>query len=294
MQPSAVTWIEQEALPGRRVADARALTGGYSNENTVVTMDDGERYVLRRYLRADKGALESALVARLAGVVPVPEVVAAGPFLLSRFVPGEPVDRLLETLGDAELTVLGRDVGAASARIGTVEFAAPGFFVGGRLEPDGVEPTEGLDLFVARCLDEGNAAGFLSETEQRALRRHAEEVAPELAVLKGSRRLVHADYNPKNLLATADGRVMAVLDWEFAFSGPPLADVGNMLRFPRPPAFTDAFVAGFREAGGDLPANWRRLSQGLDLFSLADFLTRPPEHRYFGRAVERIRELLRG
>jgi aminoglycoside phosphotransferase (APT) family kinase protein len=88
--------------------------------------------------------------------------------------------------------------------------------------------------------------------------------------------------------------VVAVLDWEFAFSGPPLFDVGNMLRDPRPPAFAEAFVAGYRDAGGELPPGWRRLARALDLFSLADFLTRPPDHRYFARSVARIRELIGG
>jgi hypothetical protein len=54
----------------------------------------------------------------------------------------------------------------------------------------------------------------------------------------------------------------------------------------------EAFVDGFRDGGATLPEDWRRLSQALDLYSLADLLTRPVEHRYFGRALERIRALL--
>jgi hypothetical protein len=51
-------------------------------------------------------------------------------------------------------------------------------------------------------------------------------------------------------------------------------------------------VDGFRDGGGNLPEDRRRLSQALDLYSLADLLTRPVEHRYFGRALERIRAIL--
>ena len=50
-------------------------------------------------------------------------------------------------------------------------------------------------------LDQGNAAGHLSDAEQRNLRRFAEQAAPELAVLRGCHRPVHANFNPKNLLA---------------------------------------------------------------------------------------------
>ncbi|MBU2665085.1 phosphotransferase [Actinoplanes bogorensis] len=316
LEPSINAWIER-ARPGRRVTGARKLTGGYSNDNTVVTMSDGERYVLRRYLRTNRCALERTLAERVDGVVPVAAVVAADPtgdsagepVLLSVFRPGRPVSELLTELDDSALAALGHDVGSTLACIGTVEFIRPGFLTvvaptaagapdpdpgvesGARLRSDGIEPIDGLDQFVDRCLREGNADGHLSGDEQRALLRWAERAAPELATLKGSRCLVHSDYNPKNLLASGD-RVTAVLDWEFAFSSSPLVDVGNMLRFPHPPAFDEAFIAGFRDAGGSLPPNWRRLSQALDLFALADFLTRPVEHRYFGRAIERIRALL--
>ena len=36
----------------------------------------------------------------------------------------------------------------------------------------------------------------------------------------------------------------------------------------------------------------RAQADALDLYALADFLTRPPEHRYFRRAVALIRERL--
>ncbi|WP_238018917.1 aminoglycoside phosphotransferase family protein [Dactylosporangium sp. AC04546] len=289
-------WLERVALPGQRVTSARPMAGGYSNDNALLTTAGGGAYVLRRYRRANTCPVETALARRLAGVVPVAEVVAADetgadagePVLLSVYVPGRPLGELLSGTGAAGL---GRAAGTTLARAGTATFPAPGFFTDGRLEPGPAEPTAGLDAFVDRCLREGNAAGHLSGAEQCSLRRLAERTAPELAVLHGSRQLVHGDYNPKNLLA-ADGRVVAVLDWEFAFSSSPLYDIGNMLRDPRPSGFAEAFVAGFRDGGGELPDDWRRLSRALDLYSLADLLTRPPTHRYFARAVERIRALL--
>jgi Ser/Thr protein kinase RdoA (MazF antagonist) len=170
-----------------------------------------------------------------------------------------------------------------------VTFDAPGFFEDGTLRPGppGMEPTSGLDVFVRRCLTEGNAAGHLSDEEQEALLRYAERAVPALAGLQGARQLVHSDYNPKNILV--DGpRIAAVLDWEFAFSSTPLVDVGNMLRDTRPPGFADGFLDGY---GDRLPPDWRELSQALDLFALADFLTRPVDHRYFRKAVDRIRAL---
>src|SRR6185437_5269651 len=90
----------------------------------------------------------------------------------------------------------------------------------------------------------------------------------------------------------ADGSVAAVLDWEFAFSGSPLNDVGNMLRFEQPPGFAAGFADGFRDGGGELPPDWREISAALDLAALADLLTRPAGHRYFGKAVSAVRARL--
>ncbi|WP_030440280.1 hypothetical protein [Actinoplanes subtropicus] len=69
------SWVEEHALPGRRVAAERDLTGGYSNQNTLITMADGEQFVLRRYRGANACAVEAALAVRLTGVVPIPEVL---------------------------------------------------------------------------------------------------------------------------------------------------------------------------------------------------------------------------
>ncbi len=305
LNPLMRTWLESIALPGRRVGDLRRLSGGYSNDNILVGTLDGSQFVLRRYLRKNSCAVEVAIASRLAGLVPVPEVVAADttgaeagePVLLSVFVPGPPVTDVLADAGEPEVTELGRSVGATLARIGEITFPAPGFFTDERLEPGppGIEPTADLDKFVLGCLRDGNGHGHLDAAEQQRLVRFAEQAMPGLEVLRGSRRLVHADYNPKNLLATRRAgrwQVAAVLDWEFAYSSSPLFDLGNMLRVARPVGYEAAFVNGFSAAGGELPADWRRLAHALDLYSLASFLTRPADHRYFRQAVELIKALL--
>jgi aminoglycoside phosphotransferase (APT) family kinase protein len=305
LEPGISRWIEAVALPNRRIIATQPLTGGYSNENIQIIVDGGESFVLRRYRHFNACAVETALAWRVGQLVPVPTIVAADPdgrsagesVLLMTFMPGRPMSEVLPRLGAGEAAELGRSTGAVLATIGTVSFDSPGFFSGSDLEPGppGVDPTEGLPEFVERCLKEGNAEGHLTQVEQNALLRYAESVAPPLTSLRGSRQLVHADFNPKNILAEQhDGRwwVTAVLDWEFAFSSSPLFDVGNLLRHERAPGFADAFLQGFSEYGGSLPPGWRQLSQALDLYSLADFLTRPPGHRYFARSIETIRELL--
>jgi fructokinase len=344
------------ALAGRRVVAARRLAGGYRNDNVLLTAADGVRVVLRRYRHGNRCAVEAALARRLAGVVPVAEVIAADPdgavagepVLLSRFVPGVPASAALRDLGGPrglgpagprglgaaeprgaagprglgaaeprgaagprgpglagpkgeEAMELGRVVGAGLASIGGVSFDRPGFFDGADLVPGpaGFEPTADLPAFVRRCLaaTDGTAGG-LGGPERAALLRLADHLAAFLPAVRGARQLVHADFNPKNLLVRRSaGRgwtLAAVLDWEFAYSSTPLADVGNMMRFADeyPPEFVTGFLAGFRAGGGELPERWREISRAVDLYALADLMTRPPEHPYAARVLDRIRRQL--
>ncbi|HEY2549207.1 MAG TPA: phosphotransferase [Streptosporangiaceae bacterium] len=291
------------ALGGQKAAGCEPLPGGFVNDNRVITTSAGEQFVLRRYLRANRCAVEAALARRLQAVVPVPEVIAADPdgrdagepVLLARFVTGLPLGHALADACRDDQAGLGRLVGAALASIGTVRFACPGEFTGQDLVPDATGWPASLPAFVDRCLADGRAGRvLLSAAERDALRELAASAAVLADEVAADSQLVHADFNPKNLLVSAgpDGwAVSAVLDWEFAFSGSQLIDIGNMLRFGEdvPRAFGAGFVAGFRDAGGDLPERWREISEALDLYALAEFLTRPPEHEFALKAVGQLR-----
>ncbi|MEO1268015.1 MAG: phosphotransferase, partial [Myxococcota bacterium] len=87
----------------------------------------------------------------------------------------------------------------------------------------------------------------------------------------------HSDFKVSNLMVKREGGVWslsAVVDWEFAFAGPPLLDVGMMLRDEErlPPGFAAGFIDGFSSAGGVLPPRWRRAAELLDLVNLCGFL----------------------
>jgi fructokinase len=286
-------WLADEALPGRPVTQARRLAGGFGNTMILLITDHGERYVLRRY-RGGNGrtscAVETTLAARLTGTVPVPEVVATdpegraagAPLLLSRYIEGAPLSEVLPELTKGDAATVGYAVGATLARIGTVTFPRAGSFRDGSLATTGQAALVDLPGVVDRCLDTGKVDSSLTKPEQDALRALALRSTPWLDAVTNARQLVHMDFNPKNLLlACCGGRwnVTAVIDWEFAFSGSPLVDVGNMLRFADyyPPGYATGFRTGFRDFGGVLPPDWRQIAQALDLFTLVGMLTDPPD-----------------
>lgn len=304
LDPRVVAWLADEALPGDRVVGNSVLSGGYMNENLLLVTETGRRYVLRRYLRpngSDTCPLEAALARRVHGVVPVAEVlaveptgrVAGQPLLLSEFVTGTLASTALAE-GD-DVRGLGEALGQALAPIGGVELAGPGFFTGPDLatSSDGMPGT--LADFVAACLTEENHA--LTPAERRDLIDLAAAEQPLVDATAGTSRLVHGDFNPKNVLVgRVDGRwtVTGVLDWEFAYSGHPLADVGNLLRFAadHPPGFAEGVRDGFLAGGGDLPTGWRATAAALDLFALAELLSRSTDRELFGKVVAVVRDRL--
>ncbi len=102
--------------------------------------------------------------------------------------------------------------------------------------------------------------------------------APLLPDITNVSQLVHSDFGNRNLLVNElDGKwnVVAVLDWEFTFSGSPLLDIGNFLRYDstseplREPYFSRSFV----EHGGELPENWRQIVRVMDLTALVECLS---------------------
>jgi aminoglycoside phosphotransferase (APT) family kinase protein len=248
--------------------------------------------VLRLYRGDAAVCLKEIAILRLVhSTVPVPEVIHvepngigdSGPFCILQFVDGQTFQGLKRTNNLEAIYQAAASVGETLARIGRYQFSRAG-----RLQGDlnndlrvGDAYIEGADP-IPRLLD-----SFLqSENLQRRLERSARQElhnfiwswAAHLTSLGNERHLVHSDFGNRNILVDCvNGRwqVVAVLDWEFAFSGPPLLDVGHFLRYERrdaplrEPYFSRAFV----EFGGTLPNDWRRISQVIDLTGLVECLT---------------------
>ena len=280
------------ALPRRRVLGAERLEGGLSNVNYRVRLDGAPDVVLRRYAR-DPAACrkEAALLALLGGTVPAPEVLYAAPdgeeglapFAVLRWVDGVTFRALKQSGDRAAIAEAAASVGAALAAIGRHGFDRGGWLEAG---PRGLavgapllDGPDAMPRFVDQCL----ASPYLARRVPPALRDAVHALvwsrADRLTVLGGESRLAHGDFRKANVVvAERAGRweVAAVLDWEFAVSGTPLADVANFLRYERggasavEPHFSRAFV----DHGGALPDDWWPLSRVVDLVALCELLAR--------------------
>jgi aminoglycoside phosphotransferase (APT) family kinase protein len=217
---------------------AALIAGGRSNLTYLVTSGDRE-FVLRRpplghvLATAHDMAREHRVIGALAGTaVPVPAVllhcpdgsVLGAPWYLMQRVPGvvyrsrAQTDRLTGAQR-RELAMVMMDVLAdlhaiEPAEVGLADFGRPDGFLGrqvrrwgGQLDRSRSRPLPGID----------------------ELRERLAATVPEGA---NAGRIVHGDYRLDNLLAEPDPvRIRAVLDWEMATLGDPLADLGLLLTY---------------------------------------------------------------
>lgn len=292
--------IVREALPDAEVIGFAPATGGLANTNIDVRLAGPPgRVVLRLYQRDPAQARkEVALAGLLAGRASAPAVLhfmdadpATGhPCAVMQWRPGVRLETLEPT------RALGEAVGAALAAIHAVGFPAYGFF--------------GADLVVREPVDHGRA-GLLAYLQRQLLEgpgadRLGGNLADQLYAFVGRTGykletwltrpcLVHGDFGGSNILID-NGRVSAVVDWEFAFSGSPATDFGNLLRSPMDTsAFSSGVAAGYTQAGGFMPADWRHVAELADLYSWADFLGRPaPNEALLEDARDAIKAMLAG
>ena len=288
--------------PDAEVEAVTPLAGGLINTNLRVTLAGRPKPLLLRLYQREAGLArkEAAIADALAGRLPVARFllvaddnpVTGHAYAVTDCIEGTPFDRvaadLAANLADGALIGLGRDIGAALGRIHRVKFDRYGFFA------DGLTVTRAIDLdrrgvlaFLRSCVREGPGTlrlePELAEAAVGLMRRHGALIDSWLP----QPCLVHGDFNPQNLLVAHEDaggrgigghwRLATVLDWEFAFSGTPAFDLGNLIRPPlgRHDGFVEAVAAGYRSSGESLPDDWRRIARLIDLTAWAEMLSRP-------------------
>ncbi|MBI1216626.1 MAG: phosphotransferase [Alphaproteobacteria bacterium] len=286
------------------------LPGGFSNANAKVTAADGGVFLLRLSgMSARAFGAETAALKRLRGIVPVQAVhfVRANHPALSRhvalleYLPGVALCTVEDGMTPQEISSIGAQLGGMLARIHAVGFAQSGFFGEDfAMTAPFADFHAGWFGHMRACLENALLAERLTAREMEDLKAYAEASEPIIQSMAGQARLVHSDFNQKNILVEKRGggwAVTGILDWEFCFSGAPLVDIGNFFRYAKEmsPHYAAAFVEAYAENGGRLPENWRDAARALDLLSMLSFLTQKedrPKTRTTALAV--LRETLYG
>jgi len=280
-----------------------ALPGGKANTNLRVERASGPPVVLRLYQRDhDASAREQALWARVAGRMPLPCCLGTGitscghPVAVLDFVDGVAPASALAAHPE-QAGAIARALGAtlaplAELPIDGIGLYAPDLTLARRFE--GVRAS--FEDLIRWSLRSGRARKRLGPDRVQALRLALPAAIERLAPLEAHPGLAHGDYKSSNLLMRPDPwRVVAVLDWEFACPFTPMLDVAILMRHRStwPTSFQGGFEAGYRDAGGWLPEDWRDVSQVLDLMNLLGFLNASgPRPTLYRSVVARVDQTL--
>lgn len=276
------------AYPSAKVASFKPADGGLANTNLIVRAVDAKNPVLLRlFVREPIAALkEYAIYSLVDGTVPVPKLhffsrenpVNGFPYMVMEYVEGERLENAVRNSPSADRQqVLGEAVGSCLAAIHEHRFEKFGFLDGGLKVCDEIDlGGAGLTAYAEQCLSYETALVRLGEALAAKLVKFLAEHA---SLLDGvaTPSLTHCDFGGSNIIVenTDTPSVRAVIDWEFACSGTPYFDFGNLLRSL--PGRSDAFVAGVHTGfcvygqGRRLPENWLVLSRMADLFAWLDF-----------------------
>lgn len=275
-------WLGEQVADFRGPLQLRQFEGGQSNPTFHVAAASGE-YVLRKQppgrLLDSAHALdrEYRVQAALAGRgVPVPRLrgfcadpaVIGTQFYVMDYQPGRIfTNPLLPELPRAERAAVYDAMNATLARLHAVDWRGAGLGDFGR--PDGYLPRQ-----IARWTQQYQAARVEDAPELDELRDWLQARVPP----PDASAIAHGDYRLGNLIFAADRpAVVAVLDWELATIGHPLADLAyNCLAWHLPadyelaPGFVGVdlaalglppegeYVASYaRRTGRDAIPDWR-------------------------------------
>ncbi len=248
------------------------ISGGRSNLTYAVTDGAGRKVVLRRpptshvLSTAHDMAREYRVISALRDTdVPVApalafcadEAVNDRPFYVMGFVDGYVLRGVAETetvLDEARRKVAGSELVDVLAAIHAVDVDAVG--LGDFARRDG---------YIERQLRRWHGQFGKSQEQAKEIGVYrpvplVDEVhqilTDRLPVQQGT-AIVHGDYRLDNTIMSADGRIMAVLDWELCTLGDPLADVGTLLAYwaedPGRPGPSSAVATMAQSAATALP-----------------------------------------
>ncbi|GEM_PF-1895892 len=259
-QVSVISRSEVEKCVGPTNESLQLLAGGQANTNIRI----GNDQVLRLYRRdASVAGKELSLIQKNWNSFVVPEIIRSGDsFMLMKYMNHSPLEDKAE---------VGVAIGETLAEIHSNRYEVSGF-IGTNLLIE--EPMEDfvMDMWSYLC-------SFMDMPLKPSLPRILLEDVVEffdskiesLQEVCGHPVFLHGDFKVSNLHWSDQGKPL-VLDWEFAYAGSALMDMGQLFRWPVSTAFEEAFQKGYLASGGYLPNRWKYWTGVLDLINLVGML----------------------
>lgn len=257
------------------------LSEGCANTNYKVTFqNDRAPIVIRIYMR-EKSALkrEVAIHRLVADKIPVPEhyyfddSCQLYPYAYSilEWIDGKLMREIVLSKNEQAISEILFEAGQYLDVLRKIKFDKGGFF-DEKLSVIPFTQEEKYLPYVLTLLKESVVKNSLGNTLLNSVRNLVEQNSHILPDLDDA-NLTHSDYDPANIMVKQiDGRwkIASVLDWEFAYSGTYLMDMGLMLRYSHklPKYYEEKFIDGIQSNGFQLPKAWKRQAKLMDLLCL--------------------------
>jgi aminoglycoside phosphotransferase (APT) family kinase protein len=240
--PKVTAWFAEHVPQARAPLTFRLIAGGRSNLTYEVTDDAGDRYVLRRpptshlLPTAHDMAREHRIISAMGPAgVPVPaalglcedDAVNGAPFYVMGFTDGYVLRNADEAAAHLDASTrhkAGLAVVDTLAQIHSLD-----------VDTIGLGDLARREDYIARQLKRWYANycaardGVGEEGAPGVDRVH--DALVERVPEQGKATVVHGDYRLDNAVVGADGRIVAVLDWELCTLGDPLADLAGLLAY---------------------------------------------------------------
>ena len=259
-QVNVISRSEVEKCIGSTAESLQLLSGGQANTNIRI----GNDQVLRLYRRdASVAGKELSLIRKHWKALVVPEVIGSGDgFLWMKYVNHSPLEDQAE---------VGEALGKALAEIHSHTYETAGF-IGTDLKIE--EPMENFvtDMWDYLCsfMDMPPKSSLPSSLLDEVIEFFDSKIEG-LQEVAGSPVLLHGDFKVSNLHGTDQGKPL-VLDWEFAYAGSALMDIGQLFRWPISSAFEQVFQKAYQISRGRLADRWKYWAGVLDLINLVGML----------------------
>lgn len=274
------------------------LSEGCANTNYKVTFKNNNPPVVIRIYVREKSALsrELAIHQLVADKIPVPVYFYADsgcehypyPYAIIEWIDGVLMREVILKKNEQAIKECVFEAGKYLNQLRQIKFSRGGFFQEG-LKVRPFNETEKYLPYVLNLLKDR----VVIESLGRTLLDRVSDLVRQYSILlpdETEANLTHADYDPANIMVKrchGKWKIAAILDWEFAFAGTYLLDVGMMLRYGHrlPACYEQQFIAGIEANGFRLPKDWKKQAKLMDLLCLLQlahynpFVQRPKMNR---------------
>lgn len=276
------------------ISDLVLLSDGCANTNYKVIFKNSDHPVVIRFYVRDKFSIsyETTIHRWVRDSIPVPKHLYADdtcklyshPFVIMECVEGKLMRDVVISREENAISECAFEAGKYLSILRKMTFSKGGFFQLSDTTPSVNIPLledklirafnkdEEYQPFIKTLLAEKNVKDSLGNELHHAVNKLVDNYASLLPEINDA-NLTHGDYDPANILVKQvkdRWEIAAILDWEFAFAGTYLLDMGTMLRYAHklPPCYENRFIAGIKAFSTPLPKEWKIQAKLMDLICL--------------------------